>query len=156
MINEYYDAPRKVLYAKNVTEPIVIKHLKNLGYIVKDTTRDDDFNGIDIIIESKKNPSLIITIDAKCSENKNQGSKNFLYTTISNNYKSYKTKKTDYVIYLNKNDVGEYDLVCISFKDNSELAESSPMSFKSKWGPGRYVLINKEKVIAKQVDLSNL
>lgn len=138
MIDEYYNASQRVLHAINITEPIVKKSLIAKGYTIKDTTRDEDFNGIDIKVINPKTEKLTI-IDAKCSEEKNWNTPNFLFTIKSNTGKYYKDKKTEYVAFIN---FPTNKIVIVNIKKLSPLIDNT----QPRKGNGEYVLLNKKEV----------
>ena len=138
MIDEYYNSPYEVKYAKNITEPIVKKSLETKGYTIKDTTRDEDFNGIDIKVINPKTEKLTI-IDAKCSEEKNWNTSNFLFTIKSNKGKYYKDKKIEYVAFIN---FPTNEIVIVDIKKLSPLIDNT----QPRKGDGEYVLLNKKEV----------
>lgn len=137
----YDDAPQKVKDAISTTEPIVKKALEKKGYTIEDSTRDEDFKGIDLKVTNPKTGKLTL-IDVKCSDPKNQNTPNFLFTIKSFKGKYYKDKKTDYVAFINfpKNEIVLIDV------DNLSLLVNNA---KPRRGNGEYVLLNKDEVRKK-------
>lgn len=137
-MDDYQYVPYKVKYARDVTEPIVKKSLEAKGYLIKESTRDEDFNGIDFtVINTKTHKETII--DAKCSEEKNWNTPNFLFTIKSNYGKYYKDKKTDYVAFIN---FPTNEIIIIDINKLASLADVA----KQRNGNGIYVLLNKNEV----------
>ena len=134
----YENASQRVLRAITITEPIVKKSLEAKGYIIDDSTRDEDFQGIDLKVTNPKTNKKTI-IDVKCSEEKNWNTTNFLFTIKSNKGKHYKNKKTEYVAFIN---FPTDEIVIVDIKKLSPLIDNT----LPRKGNGEYVLLNKEEV----------
>jgi hypothetical protein len=138
-INEssYDNAPQRVKYSIDKIEPIVKRILEKRGNKVEKSSRNEDFDGIDLKVINKANKLLYI--DVKCCDEKNDSSPNFSFSITNINGKSFKDKKTNYYIFVNfvKN-----ELICISFDNLVSLVDKS----KVRRGRGEYVLLNKGEV----------
>jgi len=132
----------RVKNARNNTEIIAKKFFELKGYIVKQSSRDEDFNGIDLKVYSKREDKDIY-IDVKCSEDKNQKTRNFLYTTSSVNGKLYTRKKTDYVAFI---DFPTNSITLISFDNLKELIDKTEDKPSRDGGKGAYHLLLKDDV----------
>ena len=133
----YDNAPKRVKDSIYKVEPIVRKILEKRGDIVEKSTRDEDFNGIDLKV--KNNEGKIIYIDVKSTEEKNDNTPNFSFTVKNINGRSYKDKDTDYYIFVN---FINNELICISFEKLSPLVDKAEV----RNGRGEYVLLNKDEV----------
>lgn len=133
----YRYVPTKVLNAINITEPIVHKAFKIKGYTIVNSTKDEDFNGIDFKVINPKTNKLTL-IDVKCSEEKNYWTSNFLFTIKSKYGKHYKEKQTEYVAFIN---VPTYEIVIIDIERLSRIVDKAI----PRKGNGIYVLINKKE-----------
>ena len=128
--------------ARNNTEIIVKKFFELKGYKVNQSTKNEDFNGIDLKVYSTKEDKDIY-IDVKCSENKNQKTRNFLYTTSSVNGKLYTRKKTDYVAFI---DFPTNSITLISFDKLKELIDKTEDHDSRDGGMGKFHLLPKSDV----------
>ena len=142
-INEssYNNAPQRVKDSIYKIEPIVKRVLEKRGNKVEESTRDEDFNGIDLKVTNIH--GKLLYIDVKCSDEKNDNTSNFLFTIEDIKGRSYKNKKTDYCIFIN---FEKKELVCISFDNLSKLVEEKLKTNKPIKGHGYYILLKKDIV----------
>lgn len=131
-----------VFYARNNTELIAKKFFELKGYNVKQSNRNEDFQGIDLKVYSERE-NKDIYIDVKCSTDKNQNTKNFLYTTFAKNGKSYNGKKTDYVAFI---DLSTDSITLISFDNLKELIDNTKEYDSKEGGKGKFHLLSKKDV----------
>lgn len=142
-IKEAQDSKRdRVKTAREYTEPIAKGVLEKHGYDITKSTPDEDFKGIDLKVYNKKTKKTTL-IDVKCSKPENQGSKNFLYTTMTVDGRSYEDKLTEYVAFLN---FPENELVLIEFNEIKKLIKDCRQIPSKHGGQGKYVLIPKNVV----------
>ena len=132
----------RVANARNNTEIIAKKFFELKGYTVKQSSRNEDFQGIDLKVYSEKEDKDIY-IDVKCSIDKNQKTKNFLYTTSSVNGKLYTRKKTDYVAFI---DLPTNSITLLSFDNLKVLIDKTEDKLSRDGGKGVYHLLPKSDV----------
>lgn len=130
----------RVYKARVIDEALIKQFFESRGYTVEQSNREEDFQGIDLKVYTHEGQR--VNIDVKCSSNSNQNSSNFLYTTVSNG-KSYKTKKTDYIVYI---DHADDSITMISMENLSTLIDESKEYKSKRDANGYFVLLNKDKV----------
>lgn len=130
---------KEVEYARKITEPIVRRFLENKGYIIEQSSVNEDYDGIDLIaFHYKTNSHTNIDVKCPCDDNKHNAC--VYYTTINGMGKSYKQKKTDYVVYV---DTIKRELIFIDFV-TLKLLLSTTIEYDSKYNNGKYAWLNKE------------
>ncbi len=130
----------RVYKARAIDEALIKQFFERRGYTVEQSNREEDFQGIDLKVYNPEGHR--VNIDVKCSSNSNQNTNNFLYTTVSNG-KSYKTKKTDYIVYIDHTDDS---ITMISMENLSALINESKEYKSIRHDNGYFVLLNKDEV----------
>ena len=138
--SEYKNIPNKVLYIRTVIEPIVKKTLEARGDYVKETKRDDDFNGIDFIVHNTKYHKTSY-IDVKSSDEKYKNTNRFSFTTIASNGKSYKDKQTTHMIYV---DFPTNTLICVKYDKLINFIETNNLKENIGNKGSKYVWLYKD------------
>ena len=147
-MTDYLDTLANVEHEKSTSEYIVMRSISASGKsYASQSTKKHDFDGVDIVVINKEDHTEY-TIDVKNSRNENRNTTNFLFTVVNGLGKSYITKKTDYIAFLNRDTSlgpNTVEIVYVKFDIIKTIIEKHNLKlYQSKtYKLGKYVLIPK-------------
>jgi len=132
--------------AKTNEEPFVKAAFEDEGWKVKVGSQDEDFQGIDINVETNETDEKFggkFNIDVKGSSDKNKKSKNFLLTVKSASGKEYPYNDDNFFAFI---DYIDKTIALVSQKDIKELVKKYKERDSQFGDDSKYVLLPKQEV----------